>query len=405
MDQYLFRKLYEAFRIPVCVCSRREVLFVGKTEPEFLLPCESDPDYFREIWEVADRHRNQPMMYLETFSIYYGMFADAEDRLYLFGPLSRITPDEKETAFYCRQHKLSPGCTFEKKLMAETARVLLLAYYLVTGEHAEPDEIIIAGQGAGQEWSVDRHLEFYQLEKSELNQSHHSYEYEQKLMTMIKNGDVEGIRRETAVTNTLDPDTVGVVAVDSMRRAEYLMVVYITLLSRAAIAGGLNVERSMELSDIYLQRIERCKTIGEYALTGNSAALEYVTLVRKVRQEKSRFLYIEKCKDYIAANLRKPIKVGDIAPAIGVNRSYLTRRFSEVEGITIQTYIMKERCSHAANLLRFSDYSIAIIAEYFCFSSQSHFGRQFKQFYGMTPYEYRLRNKVNFDPRKNKTDA
>ena len=87
------------------------------------------------------------------------------------------------------------------------------------------------------------------------------------------------------------------------------------------------------------------------------------------------------------------MKVGDIAPAIGVNRSYLTRRFKENEGMSIQQYIIRERCSHAANLLKFSDYPISIISEYFCFSSQSHFGKQFKMIYGMTPNEYRSKNK------------
>ena len=54
---------------------------------------------------------------------------------------------------------------------------------------------------------------------------------------------------------------------------------------------------------------------------------------------------------------------------------------------------MKERCEHAANMLKYTDYSIAVIAEYFCFSTQSHFGKQFKKVYGMTPKEYRKANR------------
>ena len=62
--------------------------------------------------------------------------------------------------------------------------------------------------------------------------------------------------------------------------------------------------------------------------------------------------------------------------------------------VEIQQYVMQERCRHAANLLKYSKYPISIIAEYFCFSSQSHFGRQFRLYYGMTPNEYRRQNQA-----------
>ena len=54
-------------------------------------------------------------------------------------------------------------------------------------------------------------------------------------------------------------------------------------------------------------------------------------------------------------------------PAIGISRGYLSHRFAEAEGISIQQYILQEKCHHAANLLKFSDYSIALISEYFGF--------------------------------------
>ena len=101
---------------------------------------------------------------------------------------------------------------------------------------------------------------------------------------------------------------------------------------------------------------------------------------------------MEKCKDYISQNLRKELKVAGIAEALGISRTYLARQFTEAEGMSVQQYIMKERCEHAANLLKYSDYPIAVIAEYFGFSSQSHFGSCFKKLYGMTPNEYRCLN-------------
>ena len=65
--------------------------------------------------------------------------------------------------------------------------------------------------------------------------------------------------------------------------------------------------------------------------------------MKRSREERSRLSYVNECKDYIEKNLRKDLKVSDIAPAIGVSRTYLSRLFSQEEGITIQQYIQKEK--------------------------------------------------------------
>ena len=186
-----------------------------------------------------------------------------------------------------------------------------------------------------------------------------------------------------------DPDHMGRMARRPQKQQEYICVVLITLISRAAADGGMDREAAYSLADVYLQRLENCRTEGEILALNIQAQREFTAGVHMAREARSRLSYIEACKAYIAANLRRPFRVGDIAPAIGVNRSYLARRFSEAEGLTIQQYISRERCAHAAGLLKFSDYPISIIAEYFCFSSQSHFGRAFKFWHGMTPREYR----------------
>ncbi|MBR6322669.1 MAG: helix-turn-helix transcriptional regulator, partial [Lachnospiraceae bacterium] len=36
-----------------------------------------------------------------------------------------------------------------------------------------------------------------------------------------------------------------------------------------------------------------------------------------------------------------------------------------------------------------SEYDVGAIAEYFCFSSPSHFAMKFKEYYGCTPGAYR----------------
>lgn len=192
---------------------------------------------------------------------------------------------------------------------------------------------------------------------------------------------------------TLDMDQVGTIAVDSKKQTEYLMVSLITMAARAAIDGGVNPEQAYAISDVFLRQLEKCKNAAEMTLVGAKAQIDFTELVRKAKIMRSRVICVEECKDYIGKHLRKPFQVGEIAPTIGVSRTYLARKFTEVEGITIQQYIVQERCKHAANLLKYSNYPISIISEYFCFSSQSHFGVHFKKLYGVTPHEFRNQNR------------
>ena len=79
--------------------------------------------------------------------------------------------------------------------------------------------------------------------------------------------------------------------------------------------------------------------------------------------------------------------------AIGLGRTHLSRLFHQSEGVTVQQYIQREKCRHAARILQYSDYTISQIAQYFGFSSQSYFGACFQTWYGMTPNAYRKANR------------
>ena len=153
------------------------------------------------------------------------------------------------------------------------------------------------------------------------------------------------------------------------------------------------LESAPELGDVYLKRLEKAALRKEPFLgLSYNAMLEFTELVKRSREEKSSLSYVDACKEYIEKNLRKNLQVGDIAPAIGLSRTYLSRLFHQAEGITVQQYIQKERCRHAAQMLQYSDYSISQIAQYFGFSSQSYFGSCFQTWYGITPNAYRKAN-------------
>jgi AraC-like DNA-binding protein len=84
--------------------------------------------------------------------------------------------------------------------------------------------------------------------------------------------------------------------------------------------------------------------------------------------------------------------VRELAEELHVSTEYLSTLFKKTEQITISEYILREKVKLARNLLIYSEYTIENIGLYLGFSSQSHFGKVFKKYTGMTPNIYRKRN-------------
>lgn len=392
MDTYMLKKVYDIFQIPFYVLKDGEVCFQLPETEVYQSPFAQDPELLSELMTFFKK-RNSPLLYLENEYIYYGGFLDRERQCYLIGPMTRKNLEQSELKAYRHAHKLSPHFHIVRCGTDHFSKMLAMVYYAMTGLVIEYMDIPLeCSNESFNQWNQEDILEHYQLEQSEEERGHDSRDYENQLLQIVKRGDIAAMKN-LMNREPLESDEIGVVALDNQKRIEYLVVSLITLISRAAIEGGTNPEKAYELSDIYLQQLERCRNVTEINMIGEKATAAFTELVQKENESRSQVICVEKCKDYIAKHLRRNFKVGDIAPEIGVSRTYLTRKFSEVEGMTIQQYIMQERCEHAANLLKYSNYPISIISEYFCFSSQSHFGVQFKKFYGMTPNEYRNQNR------------
>lgn len=425
MDSRILRKLYQLFEIPVIVYRGsqkikqypsedifRSIFECGKT-------CVSDPlviaknkctnDKVQEILDYIHEmaaSRELPFLLFEDDSIFYGVLKEKGDNLVIFGPSSEKKADAKRRRAYQYRYCLNEEPLLKQQSKKEMAKLLVLASCLINSMDIEMKAIQIANCSEGIiKWSVSGDSAYHQLNQAEYERDHDSMEYENKLIQIVENGDMKAMYELVLGTEQLEDKHIGEVASDERKRVEYLAVTLIVLLSRAAIRGGMSYENSYRLADVYLRRLETCKEAEEMLALSSRAQIEFTRKVKIAKTENSQFPYIERCKEYINQYLQKPIKVGEIAPAIGVSRSYLSRRFMEAEGITIQQYITKERCARAANRLKYSDYPISIISEYFCFSSQSHFGNQFKEYSGLTPKEYRNQNSSAISAEKKYKDV
>lgn len=391
MNDDFLQKIYKIYQCPYYMQeNNREYWCEQKLEQNAVY---KDAELKKQILDTAAENKN-PILYLEDdMTVYYGVFQWKKITCIL-GPVARNKLTEKQQEKFAFQHKLKKNTVIDKMNLQLMSKILSMAYLHYTGINVEDEKIAFAGRSREiTEWIPEKDVEIYQLDQSENDRGHDSLFYEERMCRIVREGNLKEMKMLIS-EDGFDTNNIGIVAGNNKKQMEYLVLTEIVLISRAAMDGGMNPEEAYQLSDIYLQRLTQCKSVETMGRLGVKAQIEYTQRVKEAKEKRAQSNYIEECKDFIAKNLRKPFKIGEIAPAIGVNRSYLARRFSETEGITIQQYVMKERCEHAANLLKFSKYPISIIAEYFCFSSQSHFGRTFKEFYGMTPKEYRLQNRV-----------
>lgn len=73
--------------------------------------------------------------------------------------------------------------------------------------------------------------------------------------------------------------------------------------------------------------------------------------------------------------------------------SAISRTFAQKEGKSIEKYYLQQRIEYVKELIQYGDLNMKEIAWQTKFSSVSHLSRQFKQYTGLTPTEYKNNHK------------
>ncbi|WP_425638658.1 helix-turn-helix domain-containing protein [Algoriphagus yeomjeoni] len=126
-----------------------------------------------------------------------------------------------------------------------------------------------------------------------------------------------------------------------------------------------------------IQFAEKLKADGFELLEDGKSAL--------ISQIKSLLVdQIQHSKEYLAENYSN-----FIAEKLNHEYSYLSKLFSQVEGITIEKYITKLKIERVKELISYNEKSLSEIADLLNYSSVAYLSAQFKKETGMTPSEFR----------------
>lgn len=268
-------------------------------------------------------------------------------------------------------------------------QILCVLNYILNDEKAKLKDVAIIEE---KQKEIQNIIEKSKVEKDESieNKSdiHNTLTIEKTIEYIVSKGDTEGLEKYLSKAPAVRG---GLIAQNQLRQLKNIFIVTATLVSRAAINGGMDANDSLSLSDMYIQKCELLNDFEKIMNLQYGMVVDYTTRVNTIRKGKNPTkLYLD-VANYVHKHLSEPITTGKMAYDLGISRSHLSTKFKEDVGENLYDFITKEKISEAKRLLRYTDKSLTAISYYLGYSSQSHFNRTFKSITGKTPNDYRFK--------------
>ena len=213
------------------------------------------------------------------------------------------------------------------------------------------------------------------------------YQAEQALLGMVRRGDIN-YQSALSLSSSLSPG-VPVQGREPLRQAKISIIVFTSLVCRAAMEGGLSPEIAYPLGDSYIEAAENSRDTGELNKLTLTMYHDFIYRVHHLHINPDCSPAIQKCCDYIELNLGKKICISDLANLTGYTEYYLTEKFKKETGVPLFLYIRRAKTERAKMLLASTDLSVRKIAEKLAFSTQNYFIRCFREDAGCSPAQYR----------------
>lgn len=97
---------------------------------------------------------------------------------------------------------------------------------------------------------------------------------------------------------------------------------------------------------------------------------------------------------YIDSHFKENISLDQLSQLAHVNKYYLVHAFGREYGVSPISYLIHRRIQESKYLLSDTDHSLSQISHMLGFSSPSYFSQSFRRMEGVSPMEYRKRQKV-----------
>lgn len=360
-------------------------------------PCSSEIGIFDMAMLALQRDERNPAVYSSPEAGLYGRVrVESSGEELVLGPvLDRLITEESVSGFLRGnaipiQYKdevrdmlhVLPQLTYNQFL-----NLLAFLHAVLNGKEVKLEELLQTNGKLAAQSNAERTRHKY---ASDEQAQHGTYLFETQMLALVRSGQTERLRDfllESAKHQNL---TEGSLADAPLRQAKNLFIGLVSMVGKeGAIPGGLDVEQTYRLIDLYTQECEKLQSIDAIKSMQFEMLLDFTERVGKSRVPEDVSPEIYTCVQYIRNRTNDRIGVDDVAACIGKSRSYTTRRFREEMHTSITQYIISCKLSDAQGLLLYTDRTLSEISNYLCFSSQAHFQSAFKKAFGTTPTKWR----------------
>lgn len=214
---------------------------------------------------------------------------------------------------------------------------------------------------------------------------------EQKMCKLLSEGDPrykEAIQQSSLLSYGVKAD-IG----DALRSHKNNSIVLLTLCSRACINGGLPPAIAYDLNDYYAKKIEECNSLTDTNNLCSEMLEDYTSRVREIRNQTTISPLIQNSCEYIKNHITESLSIGDLAHHTGYSEYYFSHKFKKETGYSVNDYILKHKIEEAKLLLAGTNDSIQTISDNLAFSNRSYFYTCFIKQVGISPSEYRKKNR------------
>lgn len=262
-------------------------------------------------------------------------------------------------------------------LMPSIYRYILMLHYCLTNQSITVSEINNTGirntvAEVPQAGTRDRRLVYFA---------------EQQLLDAVRRG--SSSYNKVFSRSSLISSGIPLSGFKQIERAKLNLSVFTSLVTRAAIEGGLDPNAAYPLGDDWIQRIYHTENLTELSAIGISMYADFITRVQQVGVRNTYSQVTRSTLAYLDDHFDHQVSATEVAHAIGFAPYYVTRKFHEDLGISMNEYLRNRRIKHAQGYLAFSNLDIETIARECGFGTRNRFTTVFKQEVGVTPSQYR----------------
>ena len=385
-------QFYSSHYIPIAIYKGDEpILLINQLENKL------NTFYSAASHLLADKR--SPCVFSPNNSGYYGSVrVNGSDETLIIGPIfSGEITDEAVYAFM-KENTISVSFKDEiavflsslpKYTYNQFVSLLAFLHNCINGEAINVIEHFKLSDKSGGE-QIAQAYTMKNLYAKEMQTNHGTYYFEMQMLSYVKAGDTQKLNALFGEVMKSQQVQEGVLAENPLRQAKNLLIGLVTMVGKVgAIGGGMDIEETYQLIDIYIRECEKAQSVELVKTLQYNLMLDFTERVALCKQPPNVSKEISDAMQFIKNHTNYQICIDDVAKHVCRSRAYITKKFHEETGYTINAYVLHCKLVDAKNLLRYSDNSISEISNFLCFSSQSYFQNVFKKEYGVTPANYR----------------